>query len=276
MTAMLKRLGGILEKARKLEVAMAASVEGAASRVAGVPADRPPLEVAHAIVDVVARDIQPAGRGQNGFPFNHIRVTLLAPGARAKAHLQAVMEGPDPLQRRIETRLRAAGCGVTGLSVKTVYVSKTRAGWTQPDFHVECLRLDPRDATDAGPQPRLKLAVVAGEAASASYALGASAVAIGRGAEITDSRGRLVRVNQVAFADSDNAINETVSRLHARIEHDAASGSYRVFDDGSAQGTSVIRQGRSHVVSRGSRGMTLASGDEIVLGRARLKVTVQR
>jgi hypothetical protein len=273
---MIKRLGGLLEKARKIEAAMAASVEGTASRVAGAPAERSPLEIAHAIVDAVAADIQPSGRGQNGFPFNVIKVTLLAPTARVRAQLQAVMEGPDPLEQRIVSRLRAAGCDVAGLSVRIACASKARAEWTQPDYHVECLRVDPAETAGAEPQPRLKLVVAAGQAASATHIFGATGVAIGRGTEIVDSRGRLVRVNHVAFADVDDAINQTVSRLHARIEHDAASGAYRVFDDGSAQGTSVIRQGKGHPVSRGSRGMTLRSGDEIALGLARLKVTILR
>jgi hypothetical protein len=276
MTAMLKKIGGMLDRARKLEAAMTASIEGAAGRMTGTPAERPPLEIAHAIVDAVADDIQPTGRGQNGFPFNLIKVTLVASTARARAQLQGVIDGPDPLAQRIVTRLRAAGCDVAGLSVRIAYVSRARAEWPQQEFHVECVRVDRQEAAAAEPLPRLKLAVLAGSAASATFAFGATVVAIGRGAEISDSRGRLVRVNHVAFTDGDDAINQTVSRLHARIEHDAATGAYRVFDDGSAQGTSVIRQGRGYPVARGSRGMTLAPGDEIVLGRARLKVNILR
>ena len=276
MTAILKKFGGLLEKARRLEGVMAASVEGAASRMTGAPAERPPLEIAHAVVDAVARDIQPTGRGQHGFPFNSIRVTLLAPTPRGRAQLQAVLEGPDPLPARIESRLRAAGCNVTGLSVKVTYVAKPKLEWLEPDFHIECARLDQQSALDAGPPTRLKITVMAGTAAAGSYAFGTGTVAIGRGAEISNSRGRLVRVNQVAFADNDDPINQTVSRLHARIAHDVTSGSYRLFDDGSAQGTSVIRQGRGYPVSRGSRGMTLAAGDEVVIGQARLKVVIAR
>lgn len=275
MTAMLKKIGGMLDRARRLETVIAASVEGAASRMTGTPAERPPLEIAHAIVDAVAGDIQPTGRGQSGFPFNLIKVTLVAPTARARAQLQGVIDGPDPLAQRIVTRLRAAGCDVAGLSVRTAYVNKARAEWAHREFHVECVRIDRPEAA-AEPLPRLKLVVLAGSAASAAYAFGATVVAIGRGGEISDSRGRVVRVNHVAFSDTDDAVNQTVSRLHARIEHDAATGAYRVFDDGSAQGTSVIRQGRGYPVSRGSRGMTLAPGDEIVLGRARLKVNILR
>jgi hypothetical protein len=160
--------------------------------------------------------------------------------------------------------------------VKVTYATKPKLEWAEPDFHIECARLDQQSALDAGPPTRLKITVMAGTAAAGSYAFGTGTVAIGRGAEISNSRGRLVRVNHVAFADNDDPINQTVSRLHARIAHDVTSGSYRLFDDGSAQGTSVIRQGRGYPVSRGSRGMTLAAGDEVVIGRARLKVAIAR
>jgi hypothetical protein len=273
---MMNRLNGIFERARKIEAALATSVEGAASRMTGAPVERSPLELTHAVVDAVARDIQPTGRGRYGFPYNQIRVTLLAPTSRVKAQLQAVVDGPESLAQRIEARLRAGDCKVTGVSVKVGFAAKARAGWTQPDFDIEAVRLDL--ATDPGPaaDPRLDLMIVAGSTGQASYSFGASVVAIGRGTDICDSRGRLIRVNHVAFVDGDDDVNQTVSRLHARIERQPGSGSYRLFDDGSAQGSSVIRQGRGHVVSRGGRGMTLQAGDELVLGRARLRVKAVR
>jgi len=274
---MLKRLNGIFEKARHVEATLAASVEGAATRVTGASYMRTPLETIQAVVDAVARDIQPAGRGRNGFPFQLIRVTLLAPTARAKAQLQGVLEGPEPLASRIEARLRAAGCSVPGLSVRVGFVAKVRSDWTHPDFHVDCVRVSDGDAAATTSDPRLDLVVVEGRASRTTYSFGATAVALGRGTDVTDSRGRLVRMNQVAFTSGDgDEVNQTVSRLHAHIEYDAASGQYRLFDDGSAQGTSVIRAGRGHVVSRGTLGLVLVSGDELVLGRARMKVKIVR
>lgn len=268
---MMKRLKGVLEKARQLESTIAAKVEGTAARVTGEPAERQPLELVHAVVDAVAREIQPAGRGQNGFPFNRIRVVLLAPNARAKAQLQAIVEGPQPLPQRIDDRLRAAGCVVKGLSIQVVFVTKPRADWTEPDFHIECARVSTDDDVDATADARLDLAILAGVANRASYTFGSTAVALGRGTEVCDSRGRLIRTNHVAFTEGASDVNQTVSRLHARIEHEPATGTYRIFDDGSAQGTSVTRQGRGYTVTR-TRGMALVAGDEIVLGRARLKV----
>ena len=274
MTAMLKRLNGLLEKARKIEAAMASSVEGAASRATGAPAERSPLEIVHAVVDAVAREVQPAGRGQNGFPFTHVRVTLLAATPRARAQLQTIAEGPEPLLERIESRLRAAGCKASGLSVKVAFAARSRPEWSQPDCDVQCVRVDVPEAPASESQPRLELVVSAGSAGKSSYTFATSVIALGRGVEICDSRGRLIRVNHISFGDGADEVNQTVSRLHARIEYDARTASYRIFEEGSAQGTTVIRQGRGYVVSPGTRGMVLATGDEICLGRARVKVRV--
>ena len=274
MTAMMRRLSGLFEKAGKLESTIAAKVEGAAGQFTGSPSARQPLEVAHAIVEAVAGEIQPAGGGQNAFPFNNIRVALLAPDGRAKARLQTVFEGPRSLPQRIDERLRAAGCAIPGLDVRVAFVTKSRPDWTQPEFHVEYTRTDRVETPPAAADTRLELVVLAGTAGRPSFHFSGASVAIGRGAEVRDTRGRLVRVNHVAFAEDGDEINLTVSRLHARIEYDATLELYRVYDDGSAQGTSVIRKGRGYVVSRGTRGMNLASGDELVVGRARLKVKI--
>jgi hypothetical protein len=55
---------------------------------------------------------------------------------------------------------------------------------------------------------------------------------------------------------------------------DPVSASYRVHDDGSAHGTAVLRGGRSIDVSRGARGVRLLSGDEVLLGEAKIRVTI--
>ena len=67
-------------------------------------------------------------------------------------------------------------------------------------------------------------------------------------------------------------MNQSVSRRHAHITYDSQSGHYRLHDDGSAHGTSIVRNGRTVTVPGGSHGVRLRNGDEIVLGEARLKV----
>ena len=70
--------------------------------------------------------------------------------------------------------------------------------------------------------------------------------------------------------DDESEINRTVSRRHAHI---AWSGTeFRVFDDRSAHGTRIVRGGKTIPVPAGARGVRLTSGDELLLGSARLRV----
>jgi predicted component of type VI protein secretion system len=89
---------------------------------------------------------------------------------------------------------------------------------------------------------------------------------------VRDSRNRLIRTNHVVFTDGAGQVNETVSRCHAHIDRGEGPGDYRLFDDRSAQGTTIVRNGKTVSVPVGTRGVRLQSGDEIVLGEARLRV----
>ena len=85
----------------------------------------------------------------------------------------------------------------------------------------------------------------------------------------------LFRRNDLAFT-AETEINATVSREHAHIQHDSATGEYRLFNDRWYQrgpragecGLWIVRDGMSHEVHRDSRGAKLEPGDEIRLGRA--------
>jgi pSer/pThr/pTyr-binding forkhead associated (FHA) protein len=90
--------------------------------------------------------------------------------------------------------------------------------------------------------------------------------------EVIDAAGRLTRKNDVAFRDDAQAPNPSVSRAHAHIEFDPEKGAFRLFDDRSAHGTTVLRDGSVIPVPQGpSKGVALRQGDEIVLGQARLR-----
>jgi len=81
--------------------------------------------------------------------------------------------------------------------------------------------------------------------------------------DVHDDRRRLVRRNDLVIDHT------TVSRAHAHVEF--SSGEYRLFDDGSSYGTSVIHEGRLVEVPRaGGRGLRLHSGDEIYFGQIRV------
>jgi pSer/pThr/pTyr-binding forkhead associated (FHA) protein len=117
------------------------------------------------------------------------------------------------------------------------------------------------------------MTVINGSAEQPAYTLTLDRINLGRCTEVRDSRNRLLRTNHVAFSDGAGPTNETVSRAHAHIDCDK-SGEYRLFDDRSSHGTSIVRIGRTINVPGGSRGVRLQSSDEIVLGEARLGVKI--
>src|SRR6185295_16794071 len=99
----------ILAKARELEARLARTVDRAAARVMP-PGGREPLEIVHAVVETVEREVQPAGRGRHLFPFNRIQVSVVAPTKQARARFEATFAMEPTLTQRIHTRLETAGC----------------------------------------------------------------------------------------------------------------------------------------------------------------------
>ena len=264
----------LLSKARHLESRIAKVLDRASHRVGGAETLQP-LEIVHRILQSVESHVEPAGRGARMFPFNRIRVTLLAATRHERARLDAIVKGRMPLQERIVDRLRSAGCEAGDVSVTIVYAAVRTEGWRHPQFHLELDHVAHATRTHAGHHaPGLELAVTKGAAEKRTYALRAARIDLGRRAEVRNSRHRLIRTNHIAFADNDDAVNQSVSRCHAHIAFDPATSSYRIHDDGSAHGTAILRGGASIDVARGSRGVRILSGDELLLGEARIRVRI--
>lgn len=262
----------ILAKARQLESRLARTVDRAAQQWSK-SGPRGPLEIVHGILEAVEDRIEPAGRGTHVFPFNRIKVTVVAVSPDARARLSAVLDGPPTLQERISTRLRSEGCDVPGLQVRVSYVGQADPAWTTQEFHVDFSRGASQELSPPPPPVvhEITLTVIAGSAEKPDYALRLDRINLGRCAEVRDRRNRLLRTNHLAFIDGGGPINETVSRAHAHIDC-GKSGEYRLFDDRSGHGTSIVRIGRTINVPSGSRGVRLQPGDEIVLGEARLRM----
>jgi hypothetical protein len=267
----------ILGTARKFEAVLSRRFERAAERVR-TPGPPQPLEVAHAIVEAVAEHVEPGGRGRHVFPYHRVKVSMAAPTKDARAQLEAVIDGSPSLAERIAERLGSAGCDTTNLDVRTSYVTAATAHWTDPSFNLELLRLNlslpsarERPARSAA---TLELTIEHGTAERASYTFSVTPINLGRCAEICDSRHRLIRSNHVAFVDAGGEVNASVSRRHAHVAYDAASGQLRVCDDRSEHGTGILRGVRLITVPAGARGIRIQSGDVIVLGQARVRVTI--
>jgi hypothetical protein len=229
------------------------------------------------------------------FPFTALKLTVAAQSRDERARLEAVFGADPPLGTRIIQRLRSDGCAVENLEVTVQFVPRAQKNWEQPQYHVEFIRsAEPAPPASALPakagshtrlggwlppsggrsasQGRLELTVVTGAAQKRTFLLGGSRIDLGRCAEVRDSRHRLIRTNHVAFAEQPDDVNRSVSRRHAHISYDSRAEQFRLHDDGSEHGTGIVREGRTVPVPRGARGVRLFSGDEIVLGEARLRV----
>ena len=265
----------LLRKAREFETRLAGTLDRTVGEFVRSGA-REPVEIVHAIVEAVQSEIQSGGRGRRVFPFNTIAVTILAPSRDARARFEAMVEGEPTLRDRIVTSLAAASCPVNDLDVSIEYDSRTRKHWRTPEFHVAFERVakpHKRSVASIESPPRVELTILHGTAERRTYSLPPSArIDLGRCGDVRDSRHRLIRTNHVAFLEGSGGANQTVSRRHAHISYEPAAKCFRLHDDGSEHGTGVVRHGRTLPVPRGVRGVRLESGDEIVLGDARVRV----
>jgi hypothetical protein len=264
----------LLGKARRLESTIARRFDRAARDALGA-VTREPLEIVHLVVEAVEHEIQPGGRGKRVFPFNSITLSVLAPSGEGRARFEAVVAGEPPLRDRIVEHLRSKSCPIDDLTVEVAYVTRAPKTWRDPQFNLAFARVARARTSDARRDPafaRLDLTVVRGTAERRIYSFAANRIDLGRSAEVRDTRNRLIRTNHVAFVEGSGEVNQSVSRRHAHIAYEPASGGYRLLDDGSVHGTSVVRNGGTVAVPPGSLGVRLRTGDELVLGEARLRI----
>jgi hypothetical protein len=266
------------KKARSAEAQVGRAIDSLVGRIVGT-SPRQPLEIVHALLEHVERQLQPAGRGTWTFPFNRLTIEFAAPTRDAKARLSAVVGDAAALRARIEETLKPA-CRLGPPDVRIKFRPQPASGWTTPEFNVVGDRVDappaapPADAPAPATAPSLELAVANGVANRRRFTFAGGRIDIGRGAEVLDAAQRLVRRNTLAFGEDGADANQTVSRRHAHILYRPASREYRVYDDNSARGTNIVRNGVTIPVPPGTRGVRLQSGDELTLGRARLLVKI--
>ena len=270
----------LLGKARRLESTIARRFDRAASDAVGA-VTREPLEIVHLVFQAVEHEIQPGGRGKRVFPFNSITLSVLASSREERARFEAVLAGGAPLRDRIVEHLRSKSCAIDDLTLDVAYVAKAPKDWRHRQFSLAFARVAraPAPTNDARRDPefaRVDLTVMRGTAERKNYSFAAKRIDLGRCTEVRDTRNRLIRTNHVAFAEGSGEVNQSVSRRHAHIAYEPTSGGYRLRDDGSVHGTSVVRNGSTLAVPAGSLGLRLRTGDELVLGEARLRIRFDR
>ena len=234
-----------------------------------------PLEIREAIIEDIEQRVESAGAGRRVLPYNRVTVTVLAADKPSRARLQAALAG---LQESVAARLSEIRCAIpAGFAIETRYVTRPAPAWAVDqrlafDYHVREAAAAPTAAPEE--PPRLQITIARGQATDVSYTFAESHVRIGRSAQPFDGRGR-PRTNQVVFLEDGDDHSRTVGRAHASIRYDSARREYRVFDDGSHNGTRVMRDGALfEVTPQDPVGVTLRTGDEIQVGTAALRVEI--
>lgn len=231
-----------------------------------------PLEICQAVLDDAERRLQPAGRGRRVFPYNRLVVRVLQTTPE-RAPLEAAFARIDA---RLRERLAELQCDEpASLDVRLVLLKKAPPDWPADRLFRVDYRAD-HEGGETGPPgdapQQVHITIVKGAAARRAYSLEEPVISIGRTADPTGDSGR-VRRNRVAFLDTVDGITETVGRAHAQLRFDRRAREYRLFDDGSSNGTAIVRDGATiPVPPRDPRGVRVRSGDEVHLGRAVIRL----
>lgn len=226
-----------------------------------------PIELRREVLREVADQVQPAGNGEYLFPFTGIKVELFASDAAQQGPLEAIFSLPgftDDVVAAIADR----GPKVPKLDVQ-VEVKVTPDGDEPPSapYRINYQRSVSPVAQAAVPRPHARLIVLEGRADVNELLIERDLVYIGRMKDVVHSRTGLDRQNQLAFDASET----TVSRRHARLEYDPDSGKFRLYND--PEQTSVSHDGRI-IPCDSTRGVQLRSGDQLILGKARLRFEI--
>lgn len=231
----------------------------------GVKADDPPelAEIRHAVLDEVRAKTSRAGAGKV-FPYDMLRVSMRGVDESRAAAFRSRFFG-QYLEQEIRNCLRADGARFPERLRVEIEVA---VGMPLPSGQW----LTVEASSQAQEEKRLaRLLVRKGEANVAELRLEKARTNIGREVDVYRSKG-LHRRNDLAFV-ADSEVNRSVSREHAHIQYDRASGEYRIFNDrwyerGSPCGIWIVRDGNSLEVHRDTRGAKLEPGDEIHFGAA--------
>jgi hypothetical protein len=238
-----------------------------------------PLEIHRALLEDVEAQVVAVGGGRRVFPFDRVEVKLLAATPEEVTRLQAIAREGWDLEREVRERLKGNGARFPeGLAILVEVTEQDGPEFGGRRYALAFRKTDQGEAElpARAVRPLLRLAVLKGKAVRDAYDLAADRVYLGRLEEVLDAAGRVKRRNDVAFLE-EGELEQTVSREHARIAWDPESSAFWLRDEGSASGTLLFRAGRSIEVSRHDRrGVRLESGDEIYLGRAALKVEIDR
>lgn len=243
---------------RRIEKSMDQRLRSIFSGGGDEPGAREAIELYRDAMEQIAARATVGKSGQRMFPFNLITIELMAENSERKAVLETLFD-PGQLVEDIRATLKEERVKPPEeLTIAVRYPAEAIV-----DLRVICERSEQLPAS----MIPARLTTPTGE-----FEITQPRINIGREKEVVDSLGRPIRRNELFFPEESDEANASVSRAHAHIRFDPASGEWRIYDDGSSLGTSLFRDGRRiEVPAHTSRGVALRAGDEIYLGQVRLR-----
>ena len=227
------------------------------------------VEAIPEVLDDVEDHLEPSGGRGRVFPYARILVAFRVASADRPAARALMQDLPERIRQRLQSR---GGTPPAELEIQIRYVAAPGDDWGERLFRIRYRRQRAAISPDAGepaalppgPEapPALHLVVLRGRTVLKEHELALARINLGRLAKVASTSGKSTRKNHVWFAASE----DTVSRAHAHIER--VGGAYFLFDEGSASGTRVLREGEEiELMPRASRGVRLRDGDRIELGK---------
>jgi hypothetical protein len=241
-----------------------------------------PLELVTGILRDIEHRVEPIGGGHRRFPYNTIGITVLAVNKEEQDRYASALSDLEP---KVRERLRELACDPPArLDISVQFAKKPRKGWTA-DQRVDLAfsREEIPAATaarvsrarDTAATSAVRLVVLRGAAAKRTYSFEQKVIRFGRGEDHAEVSGRSRR-NDIAFIDDQDEVNRTVARAQAHLEFDAERREFRLFDDGSSNGTRIVRDDDIITVTpHGPRGVRVTSGDILEFGRARVRFDIE-
>jgi hypothetical protein len=242
------------------------------------PGAREAIELYRDALDQIAQRATPGKRGERLFPFDRVAIELRPQDPERKAVLESLFEPNHIIEDIRATLTEERITAPTNLTVAVHYLPEA-----ETDLRIHCEKSPARDLDQStAPVPTHPLDVMwlitlSGVSSSPEFFVDRPQINLGREREVIDAQGRPIRRNDLHFPEGADNANATVSRSHAHLRFDPATGEWRIYDDGSSLGTAVFRDGhRIDVPPHAPRGAMLRPGDEIYLGQARLLFATPR
>ncbi|HCR48241.1 MAG TPA: hypothetical protein DIW24_01335 [Bacteroidetes bacterium] len=240
-----------------------------------IPQEKSTLEIRYEMVELVEQTLRPHRRRGVVLPYNLALIHIVAETPQEQQKYVAAISDLSPslqdavLEKLISGRFNVPEDFQVDVLIYPEVPAKIADAFTESRIYVELAKRTA--ATLVG-----SLTVIKGLSGQAAYKLQTNqAYNIGRLGEIINPRGHLVRQNQIYFSDPNalplgdpnRSINDTVSRMHGKIQFDNKKSKFVYYNE---QGTtSFFRTGytSSKKLATG-QSVALEPGDVLYLGSA--------